>query len=108
MPLSDEDGTPFCSHFDQANNWIHRAHQYSIDHPGLVGRDLSRKGHIAGDCAQVWSLWEDGLGFGTAEPDEPVQIPTGWGTSGIQITGAGGGGGAGGAGTGGTGGGDTY
>ena len=111
MPLSDDSGTPFCSHLaydgQNANNWIHRAHQYSADHPGLVGKNLSRKGHIAGNCTQLWDLWETGIGSG-APAISPPPPPAGWGISVVLPTGEGGGGGAGGGTGGGTGGGGGY
>jgi hypothetical protein len=55
------DGVPQCFHFDGVDSSIHRAHQYSPNHPGLVGKDLSRKGHIAGNCVQIWSRWQGGV-----------------------------------------------
>jgi hypothetical protein len=86
MPRKDSDGFPMCSHFDSRDSSIHRAHQYGSDHPGLVGKNLSRKGHIAGDCPQMWKLW------GTQYAPSPQVAPTGWGTG--NKIGAGGGGGA--------------
>jgi hypothetical protein len=54
----DVDGVPQCYHFDGRDSSIHRAHQYAPDHPGLAGQDLSRKGHIAGNCVQIWNKWQ--------------------------------------------------
>lgn len=91
MPRKDADGFPECYHFDSSDSSIHRAHQYGSDHPGLVGKNLTRKGHIAGDCPQMWKLW------GTQYAPSPLVAPTGWGT-GNKIGAGGGGGAAGGAG----------
>jgi len=60
-------GVAQCWNFDNRNSSIHRAHQYSPDYPGLAGKDLSRKGHIVGNCTQIWNKWEgepgDSAGF---------------------------------------------
>jgi hypothetical protein len=53
-------GVPQCWNFDNRNSSIHRAHQFSPDHPGLAGKDLSRKAHIVGGCEQIWNNWGGG------------------------------------------------
>jgi len=63
------DGVPQCFHFDSGDASIHRAHQYAPDHPGLADKDLSRKGHIAGDCVQIWNKWQGTSAGVTGELD---------------------------------------
>jgi hypothetical protein len=92
IPPKDDDGNPLCVIRDRVPSTIHRAHKIEKDHPGLVGKDLRRKGHIGGTCMQPWTAWETGAGVA------PV-VPTGWGTG--SKVGAGGGGGGAAAGTGG-------
>ena len=88
IPPKDADGNPVCVIRDRVPSTIHRAHHIAPDHPGLVGKNLGRKGHIGGDCMQPWTAWETGAGVAPT-------VPTGWGT-GTKV-GAGGGGGAAGA-----------
>jgi hypothetical protein len=95
VPGFDADGNALCYTNDRVTSTVHRAHIYGPDYPGFVGKDMSRKGHIAPGCTQMYDLWEDYLGA-------PVAPVTGWG---IPPTVATEGGGAAGAGAGGAGGG---
>ena len=92
---------------------IHRSTRIEADHPGLAGKDLSRKYLLANGCPEFWKmLTYPAVGTPAPttgwDPSSPGPVPVytgfGFGRGGTSVTGSGGGGGAGGAGGGGGGG----
>ncbi|MBW2307761.1 MAG: hypothetical protein JRG73_12600, partial [Deltaproteobacteria bacterium] len=71
-----------CYFEDATRNFIHRAHRYGPDYPGLAGRDLSRKGLIDAGCPQEWQAWVEptveaptvAVTGGTFSPGQQLQI----------------------------------
>jgi hypothetical protein len=89
---SDINDKATCTTRDQVLATVHRAHAYnSKTIPGLQGKDLSRKGHIALGCPEMWKLWD--TAYGTLPTDVTALTGVGFGAT----SSAGGGGGAGGA-----------
>jgi hypothetical protein len=79
-----------CTMRDVVPTNVHRANVYNAyTYPGLQGKDLSRKGHIALGCPEMWKLWDTPFG-------EVPSVLTGFGFG--PIGGGGGGGGTGGSG----------
>jgi hypothetical protein len=76
VPGFDADGTAQCYTNDRVLSSVHRAHKYGADYPGFVGKDMSRKGHIAPGCTQMWDLWGEDLSVTPVEAAVPI---TGWG-----------------------------
>jgi len=98
VPGFNTDGTAQCYTNDRVLSTVHRAHKYGADHPAFVGKDMSRKGHIAPGCTQMWNLWGEALGATPGAASVPI---TGWGIppgTSSEAGGAGGGGGGGGGG----------
>jgi hypothetical protein len=96
---TDITDTATCTMRDTVPTNVHRANLYNAyTYPGLQGKDLSRKGHIALGCPEMWKLWD--TAYGTLPTD--VTALRGWGFA--PIGGSGGGGGAAGGSGGGSGG----
>jgi hypothetical protein len=93
IPTYDADGNANCYYNDRVGATVHRSHIYPPDHPAFVGKDMTRKGHIAPNCVQMWSQWDDPSGGST--PSDEMSY-SGWGFAGTALgEGSGGGGGGG-------------
>ncbi len=55
--LLDEDKDSLPGHHMMMSNAIHRAYRYGPDHPGLKGRDLSRKTPMVPGCPQFLDVY---------------------------------------------------
>jgi hypothetical protein len=88
-----ETGEALCYTNDRVPSTVHRSHIYGADNPAFVGKDMTRKGHIAPNCVQMWNQWDNPSGGTPAD----TMSYTGWGFAGTTLgEGSGGGGGAGG------------
>lgn len=67
---TEKDAFPLEQVLDGMTNLVHRAYRYGPDHPGLKGKDLSKKTQLV-DCPKFFSAWKKGASLApTADQKE--------------------------------------